>query len=80
MGKRIIAIVFIFLCTSVAWLILGVTIFNRTYSAHGHLGDRVVSIWGAQQRQPPPDASFTQLVPKTAESTVGGVKKTEPVM
>jgi inner membrane protein involved in colicin E2 resistance len=80
MVKRIIAIVLIFLCTSVAWVVLGATIFNRTYSSHGHLEDQVVSIWGAPQRQTPPVAAFTQLVPKTTETLVGGVKKTETVM
>jgi len=31
MIKRIAAIAFIFLCTAVAWAILGATIFQRTY-------------------------------------------------
>jgi hypothetical protein len=33
MTKRIIAIVFIFICTSVAWGILGTTLFSRTYDS-----------------------------------------------
>ena len=33
MTKRIIAIAFIFICTSVAWAILGGTIFSRTYDS-----------------------------------------------
>ena len=33
MIKRISAIVFIFLCTAVAWAILGATIFQRTYDS-----------------------------------------------
>jgi len=32
MTKRIIAIAFIFICASIAWAILGGTIFSRTYS------------------------------------------------
>ncbi len=32
MTKRIIAIAFIFVCASIAWAILGGTIFSRTYS------------------------------------------------
>src|SRR5262249_16007317 len=30
-AKRIFAISFIFVCTTVAWMILGATIFQRTY-------------------------------------------------
>ena len=33
MTKKIIAITFIFICTSVAWVILGATIFARTYDS-----------------------------------------------
>ena len=33
MLKRIIAIAFIFVCASVAWIILGATIFSRTYDS-----------------------------------------------
>jgi hypothetical protein len=32
MLKRIAAIAFIFICTAIAWGILGGTIFSRTYS------------------------------------------------
>ena len=32
MVKRIAAIAFIFICTAIAWGILGGTIFSRTYS------------------------------------------------
>ncbi len=38
MTKRIIAIAFIFVCASVAWAILGGTIFSRTYSLRRHRG------------------------------------------
>ena len=37
MLKRIIAIVAIFVCTAVAWAILGSTIFYRTYNAESGL-------------------------------------------
>ena len=79
MVKRIVAIILIFLCTSVAWGILGATIFTRTYSSDDRLSDRVVSIWGAPQRQTPPSASFEQLVPKTTETVVNGKTVTQTV-
>lgn len=33
MTKRIFAIFLIFICASIAWAILGTTIFSRTYSS-----------------------------------------------
>ena len=57
MVKRIIAIFSIFVCASVAWGILGSTIFARTYSSDSALEDRVVSIWGAPHNQSPPKAA-----------------------
>ena len=74
MTKRIIAIAFIFICTSVAWAILGGTIFSRTYSLDEIAADRVASTWGAPQNQTPPVASFKHLVPRQEESTENGKK------
>ena len=74
MTKRIIAIAFIFVCTSIAWAILGGTIFTRTYSQDAVAENRVVSTWGAPQDQSPPTASFTNLVARKEESTENGKK------
>src|SRR6266480_5758853 len=74
MTKRIIAIAFIFVCTSVAWAILGGTIFSRTYDSAASANDRVASTWGAPQNQALPGASYTELVPKKEESTEDGKK------
>jgi hypothetical protein len=54
MTKRIVAIAVIFVVTSVAWMILGTTIFNRTSSSGATLRDRVGSIWGTAQEQAAP--------------------------
>ena len=51
MTKRIIAIVFIFICTSVAWAILGGTIFSRTYDSGLASTDKVASTWGSEHTQ-----------------------------
>jgi inner membrane protein involved in colicin E2 resistance len=75
MIKRIIAIFSIFLCASAAWIILGATIFSRTYSSDSSLENRVVSTWGAPHSQSPPAASYEQLVPKTVETIEDGKKK-----
>ena len=53
--KRIIAIAFIFICTSVAWAVLGGTIFSRTYSLDEIAENRVASTWGTPQNQAPPN-------------------------
>lgn len=72
MVKRIIAIAMIFICASIAWAILGATIFTRTYSSDANAEGRVVSLWGAPHNQSPPSASYIQLVPKTIESMENG--------
>jgi inner membrane protein involved in colicin E2 resistance len=74
MTKRIAAIAFIFICTSVAWVILGGTIFSRTYSLDEIAATRVASTWGAPQDQAPPTASFKQTVSRKEESTENGKK------
>ena len=59
MVKRIAALLFIFVCTTVAWIILGVTIFSRTYSLNGPLGEKVSSSWGSHQSQRAPTAAYS---------------------
>jgi hypothetical protein len=72
MTKRITAIAFIFVCTSVAWAILGGTVFSRTYDSAASSNDSVASTWGAPQNQAPPIASFRHVVPRNEESTENG--------
>jgi len=74
MVKRIVAIVFIFVCASVAWAILGGTIFSRTYDLNAVSENRVASTWGTPQNQAPPAASFQQVNTKREESTENGKK------
>ena len=72
MIKRIAAITFIFLCTAVAWAILGATIFQRTYDSDTFSASRVTSTWGSAQNQLPPTAAFEELVPHKAVTTQDG--------
>lgn len=72
MGRRIAAIVFIFLCTAVAWVILGSTILYRTYETGSSLRGRVASNWGAPHEQCPPSASYEQIVTKTVRTLEEG--------
>jgi inner membrane protein involved in colicin E2 resistance len=78
MIKRIAAITFIFLCTAVAWGILGATIFQRTYSSDSVSETRVASTWGAPQNQLPPLASYEEIVQKKDVTTENG-KKVEKI-
>jgi len=74
MIKRIAAITFIFLCTALAWAILGATIFQRTYDSGSASNSRVASTWGASQNQLPPTASYEEMVPKKEVKTENGRK------
>jgi inner membrane protein involved in colicin E2 resistance len=57
--KRITAIAFIFVCTTIAWAILGGTIFSRTYSDQNQrISGAVATNWGTAQTQVPPSALY----------------------
>ncbi len=75
MFKRIVAIAFIFASAAAAWMLLGATIFSRTYSSDSILEGQVTSLWGAPQSQSPPAASSERVVPKTTETLENGKKK-----
>src|SRR5215469_13936173 len=65
MVKRLFAVVFIFLCTSVAWLILGGTLVARSSSSSDRLRSRVPSVWGAPHVQVAPHAEYKLPVRST---------------
>ena len=58
MIRQIAALVFIFFCTTIAWMILGATISARTNSSNDQLQGRVASTWGTPQEQSPPTATY----------------------
>jgi inner membrane protein involved in colicin E2 resistance len=74
MIKRIAAITLIWLCTAVAWLILGGTILARTYSSDTELRGKVAATWGAPQQQAPPLAAYTEPVRRNVEVLEEGKK------
>jgi inner membrane protein involved in colicin E2 resistance len=75
MFKRILAIAFIFAVASAAWMILGATIFSRTYDSDAVLEGQVASLWGTPQSQSPPVAIVERTVPKTTETIENGKLK-----
>ena len=58
MIRRIVAIVLIFFCTAVAWMILGATLSMRTGSSNEQLQGHVASTWGEAQEQSPVSACY----------------------
>jgi hypothetical protein len=72
MFKRILAISFIFVCTTAAWFILAGTIQTRTYQSDDKLRAGVSSIWGAPQEQRPPSASFIRTEEKKTKTETDG--------
>jgi hypothetical protein len=68
MAKRILAIAFIFVCTSVAWVVLGATIFNRTQGSDQRLRGRVGSTWGTIQAQRAPVAYIERIETRVVEA------------
>jgi inner membrane protein involved in colicin E2 resistance len=72
MLKRIAAIGFIVVFTSIAWAILGSTIFYRTYSTDELLKGRVSSSWGTTQEQTPPTAGYQVISHRQVASRENG--------
>src|SRR3954469_14044216 len=62
MARRLAALIFIFCCTTVAWIILGGTIMFRTEGGDsGKLRSKVGTNWGVPQTQAAPSATWTRV-------------------
>jgi len=72
MFKRIAAISLIFICTCVAWVILGSTIFYRTENSDSALSGKVSSTWGTPQDQKPPSIRYHWQENETVTSQEDG--------
>ena len=72
MLRQILALAFIFVCTAIAWMILGSTIVSRTYGANQQLQGRVASTWGTSQEQSPPTAHYTVTEPTSSTTVENG--------
>lgn len=79
MLKRLLAIGFIFGCTSIAWMILGSTMFARTYVSDSSLKASVEKIWGTPQSQVAPTAGYAIERIREEESLVNGAKVSKQV-
>jgi inner membrane protein involved in colicin E2 resistance len=72
MLKRIVAITFIFFCTTVGWAILGSTIYYRSSVPAEALRSSVHNTWGIPQEQKPPFASHTERLEHVEKTTENG--------
>jgi inner membrane protein involved in colicin E2 resistance len=70
--RQIAALTFIFICTTIAWMILGGTIQSRTQASNEQLQGHVASTWGTPQEQSPPTASYTRTEFKDVTRTEDG--------
>jgi inner membrane protein involved in colicin E2 resistance len=70
--RQVLALVFIFVCTTIAWMVLGTTIFSRTYGADEQLQGHVASTWGTSQEQSPPTAHYTVTEPTSSTTVENG--------
>lgn len=57
MVKRLIAITFIFCSASIAWMILGATLVQRTSDSDSTQREKLTAQWGSEQTQPAPAVS-----------------------
>ncbi len=58
MTSRLVAIIFIYLCTTAAWFILGGSVFVRSDTQDGKLRGAVGKLWGTVHRQEAPSAWY----------------------
>jgi len=58
MIKKLAAIIFIYICTSIAWSILGSTILVRTHTQDYKLREAVGHLWGTVQMQKAPSVYY----------------------
>ena len=56
--KRIIGIIFVFCCATVAWMVLGGVMSSRTGSQSNRLQGNVADLWGSAQQQTAPALTF----------------------
>jgi len=58
---RLIGIIFIFICTTIAWMILGTSITVRTNSGYTELNRQVENLWGAEHYQKAPTVALKTI-------------------
>jgi hypothetical protein len=78
--KRILALAFIFFCTSAAWVFLGGTTHTRTFRQDVKLRNAVGRLWGTVERQQAPEVYYVTSEKKKVKRPVGNKLVTETVV
>lgn len=68
MLKHILALIFIFMCTTIAWFILGLLTESRTYTQKSELKQVVGELWGSTQNQHAPNIYYFTKEPRKIKS------------
>jgi len=79
MTWRIVAICFIYVCTSVAWLLLGGITYQRTYTLNNRLKSAVGELYGTVHRQVAPSVFYQTKRLRTEKVTEEGRTVTRTV-
>ncbi len=72
MTARVLALIFIYVCTCIGWMILGASVWERTNTASSSLRENVASIWGSPQTQSPPEARYRVAIADSLAGQVSG--------
>ncbi|MBN2340245.1 MAG: inner membrane CreD family protein [Deltaproteobacteria bacterium] len=73
--KRLVAIIFIFICTFVAWMILGAVNLSRTGESYAELHEDVRSLYGDALKISAPSMAHVEMVPSVVVQN--GVQTTQ---
>lgn len=79
---RLFAVAFIFVCTTLAWCILGTSVVVRTGESDSHIAQEVRQLWGGQHNQPAPDAWYERsrvVIEQVQQRSPSGETWTQPV-
>lgn len=74
MTRRILFVLLIFICVSIAWLILSGTIYQRTNQADSGLRSKVAGVWGAEQQQAAATMAIVRIEKREVEGVIDGKK------
>jgi hypothetical protein len=77
-GKRVFAIICVYLCTAIAWIVLGGTICYRTNESDADLRRQVGELWGMPLTQHAPSAFVPVFQDSQANTQSTQQVKTEP--
>jgi len=80
--SRLVAVAFIFVCTTIAWFILGGSLVVRTGESDSRLAQEVRRLWGGEHNQLAPDAWYERsrvVVEQVRQQGPSGQTYSQPV-